>query len=364
MSRLTQLGHFLDNSIDQYDIIGAVKQEKQEVPPSQIASPNEGETNQEGSRVSTRALKEYFVLRHIKPIGLNPMILKAFEDVDRGDFIYPSTLQTVFPYSNTVIQLGEKGSSLSEPALLAKMIDLAQLTGREKVLDVGTGSGYMAAVLSRCSAEIHTIEYNERLVFSAAKRLDKLGFNTVHVHAGDGAKGVLAGAPYDAIFVTAGTREVPQTLFDQIKDGGVIVVPTVIGENAEISHIVRGVKYGNELHFSVFYQVKFHPLISDEHGGWSPQAAAKKRSYDIIFDDKQPKEFPKSLLVELTEKKKTAAGLEILEIFGMTLEYFTERMSERGWQKEAEQLILSPDYLHAFINVTRIMDESEKNKEK
>lgn len=339
-----------------------MKQEKQEVLPSQIASPNERETNQEGSRVSTSALREYFVLRHIKPIVVNPMILKAFEDVDRGDFIYPSTLQAVFPYSNTVIQLGEKGSSLSEPALLAKMIDLAQLTGREKVLDVGTGSGYMAAVLSRLSAEVHTIEYNERLASSAAKRLDKLGFDTVHVYVGDGAKGVLAGVPYDAIFVTAGTREVPQKLFDQIKDGGVIVVPTVIGENAEILHIVRGIKHGNELHLSVFYQVTFHPLVSDEHGGWSPQAAAKKRSYDIIFDDKQPKEFPKPQLVELTEEKKRAAGLEILEIFGMTLQDFINRMSERGWKKEEEQLILSPDYLHTFINATRIMDGSKENK--
>ena len=304
-------------------------------------------------------LREDFVRRCITPYVTSELVLNAFKAVDRGDF----TPFKDFPYDDNAILLGE-GSSLSQPSLVASMINLLNPNREERILDVGTGSGYTAAVLSWCAKEVHTIDYDQRVSEAAAQRLAKLGFDAVRIHTGDGAKGVVGYAPYDAILVTAGIVEIPQALFDQLKDGGRIIAPTIINKNPTQCtssqydlHVVYGIKQGNTLRLCVFYSVGFHKLTSDEHGGWSPQAIDKKRSYEIIFDDKTPKKLhpaePRAIgLYEENEDdtKHIEANLKLLESFGMTQEEFLSLWEQQGMEKPQARTLLS---LHpeSFENV-------------
>lgn len=301
--------------------------------------------SEEKPGITLEQLREDFVKRYIAPYARSESVLNAFKAVDRGDFAPSGN----FAYENNVIPLG-KGSSLSEPSLTAAMINLLNLTGEENVLDVGTGSGYTAAVLSKCAKEVHTIDYDEKLSETAAQRLEKLGFDAVKVHTGDGAMGVLDHAPYDAILVTVGVVEIPQALFDQLKERGRIVAPSTIEESSEGLYIVSGIKLGNTLRMSVFYPVAFHKLMSDEHGGWSPQVIAKERSYEIIFDDKNPKRLeyqvmPEELnLIEEGEEEDVEPTNEVLEILvksGITPEEFLVRMEQLGMKRREARLLLS-----------------------
>lgn len=280
--------------------------------------------------MSQEVLRKEFVQNYIAPYVTNDLVVNAFRAVDRGDFTPPG----YFPYSDNIVPLGEK-SSLSEPSLVAAMMDLLNLTGRERVLEVGTGSGYSAAVLSRCSSEVHTIEYDRQLSKAARKRLVALGFDNITVHTGDGAKGVPKYSPYDAVIASAGMREIPQALFDQLKDDGVVVAPTALEViNGGYLCIVRGIKQGKTLHISVYHPVLFHPLNTNEHGGWSFEATAKRKSYEVVFDDQEPKKFGPKRIIDvdcnspfgpIIEKgvaeeeniEPTEETLEVLRIFGI-----------------------------------------------
>lgn len=308
--------------------------------------------------MSQEVLREEFIQNYIAPYITNELVLNAFRTVDRGDFTPPG----IFPYSDNIVPLGKR-SSLSEPSLVAAMIDILNPTGRERVLEVGTGSGYSAAVLSRCASEVHTIEYDRQLSKAARRRLVALGFDNVTVHRGDGAQGVPKYSPYDAVIATAGMREIPQALFDQLKDDGVVVAPTIVEViNRDYLCIVRGVKQGNTLRLSVFYPVEFHSLISDAHGGWSPKAIAKRKSYEVVFDDKVPKKFkPKRSttedLVEETNIKPTEEAVEVLRSFGMTPEEFMKRLEQVGTNQQGPMLLtLHPEaHPEALTKVLKLM---------
>jgi protein-L-isoaspartate(D-aspartate) O-methyltransferase len=117
------------------------------------------------------------------------------------------------------------GQTISQPYIVALMTELLELTGDERVLEIGTGSGYQAAVLSRLTREVYTIEIREKLAEKARRTLEGLGYDNIQYRVGDGYAGWPEEAPFDAVIVTAAPEEVPQALIDQMKIGGRMVVP-------------------------------------------------------------------------------------------------------------------------------------------
>lgn len=127
-------------------------------------------------------------------------------------------------YSDSALPIGEK-QTISQPYMVALMTETLQLTGTEKVLEIGTGSGYQTAILAKLAARVYTIERIRSLALKARKALDSLGFLNVNLRIEDGTGGWEAEAPFDAILVTAGAPDVPQQLIDQLSTGGRLVIP-------------------------------------------------------------------------------------------------------------------------------------------
>jgi protein-L-isoaspartate(D-aspartate) O-methyltransferase len=165
-------------------------------------------------------------------------------------------------YADTPLPIGE-GQTISQPYIVAVMIDALKLEGGDKVLEIGTGSGYVAALLSKIAAEVFTVERIEPLAAAAAKRLKDLGYANVHVLHADGTRGWSEHAPYDAILVSAGAPEVPQSLKEQLDIGGRLVIP-VGDQTQELVRLARvsAHQYQEE---SLTY-VRFVPLVGEE--GW------------------------------------------------------------------------------------------------
>jgi protein-L-isoaspartate(D-aspartate) O-methyltransferase len=152
----------------------------------------------------------------------NTDILQVMRNTPRHLFV-PPALSTM-AYDDYPLPIGEE-QTISQPYIVALMTDLLDLKGNEKILEIGTGSGYQAAVISQLVDSVYTIEIVESLANTAKKRLDNLNYKNVVVKHGDGYKGWPSLAPFDAIIVTAAPEKVPQTLIDQLKIGGCIVIP-------------------------------------------------------------------------------------------------------------------------------------------
>lgn len=133
-------------------------------------------------------------------------------------------------YSDTPLPIGDK-QTISQPYMVALMTELLQLTGTEKVLEIGTGSGYQTAILARLADRIYTIERIRALALKARKALDALGLLNVNIKIDDGSRGWESEAPFNAILVTAGAPDIPQHLVDQLESGGRLVIP--IGDQWE-----------------------------------------------------------------------------------------------------------------------------------
>jgi protein-L-isoaspartate(D-aspartate) O-methyltransferase len=151
------------------------------------------------------------------------------------------------------------GQTISQPTIVAIMSDALELTGPERVLEIGTGSGYQAAVLSVLAREVYSIEIVEELGLAAKKRLEELGYRNVHVRVGDGYKGWPERAPFDRILLTAAPPEIPQALIDQLKEGGVLVAP--VGEEGQVQRLVRWTKREGKLAKEDLGAVRFVPMV-------------------------------------------------------------------------------------------------------
>lgn len=156
------------------------------------------------------------------------------------------------------------GQTISQPFTVAYMAQAAELRGGERILEVGTGSGYGAAVLSHLGAEVHTIERIPALVQRAAATLVRLRCSNVHVHLGDGSLGLAAEAPFDAIVVTAGAAHLPPAYPEQLADDGRIVIP--IGKCQSNQHLYRFRSQRGKLLIDDLGEFAFVPLIGEE--GW------------------------------------------------------------------------------------------------
>jgi len=169
------------------------------------------------------ALRRAMVADQLVARGIrDPGVLRAFGRVPRHEFVPPPLRSAA--YDDRALPIGE-GQTISQPYMVALMTELLRLRGDETVLEVGTGSGYQAAVLSALCRRVYTIERSEPLARRARETLDRLGCAKVEFITGDGSEGYPAGAPYGGIVVTAGCPEVPAPLTDQLAEGGRLVLP-------------------------------------------------------------------------------------------------------------------------------------------
>jgi len=183
-------------------------------------------------------------------------VLEAMATVPRERFV-PERLRRA-AYDDGALPI-EEGQTISQPFIVAEMAAAAQLTANSRVLEIGAGSGYGAAVLSRIAGEVWTIENHQRLADQASERLADLGYDNVRVLHGDGSRGVQAGAPYDAIVVTAAAPDVPSELVDQLVDGGCLIIP--VGPTGGIQHLRRIRKAGDASTDEDLGAVRFVPLV-------------------------------------------------------------------------------------------------------
>jgi protein-L-isoaspartate(D-aspartate) O-methyltransferase len=167
-------------------------------------------------------------------------------------------------YSDSPYPIGYE-QTISQPYIVAVMLNLLHLSGGERVLEVGTGSGYQAALLSLLAAEVHTVELIPALAEHAAKTLAGLAYQNVYVHVGDGSLGWPESAPYNGIVVSAAAPRVPTPLLDQLADEGVLVIP--VGRPRAYQQLEVWTKRGGELFCDSTLAVAFVPLRG-EHG-WS-----------------------------------------------------------------------------------------------
>ncbi len=153
---------------------------------------------------------------------LSEAVLTAMQSVDRTRFVPPGS--ELYAWENRPLAIGY-GQTISQPFIVALMTDLLDLKPEHRVLEIGTGSGYQAAVLAELVAEVYTIEIVPELAASAAARLDELGYSNVHVRTGDGWHGWPEAAPFDRVMVTAVGEEIPPKLLEQLAEGGRMVMP-------------------------------------------------------------------------------------------------------------------------------------------
>ncbi|MBP9561033.1 MAG: protein-L-isoaspartate(D-aspartate) O-methyltransferase, partial [Syntrophorhabdaceae bacterium] len=149
-------------------------------------------------------------------------VINAMLKVKRHLFVEPSLMDKA--YDDHPLPIGE-GQTISQPFIVALMTEALGLKGDEKVLEIGTGSGYQAAVLAEIAKEVYTIEVNKNIYDMASRRLKELGYDNIKVRHGDGYVGWKDYAPFDAIIVTAAARHIPPPLLEQLKDGGRLVIP-------------------------------------------------------------------------------------------------------------------------------------------
>jgi len=186
--------------------------------------------------------------------------LEAMRLVPREEFMTP--LQRSAAYDNIPLPIGH-GQTISQPIMVAIMTAALQLRGDEKVLEIGTGSGYQAAVLSLLAARVVTVERVPELANSAAERLSRLGYENVEVHAAGDTLGWPDDAPYDAIIVTAASPEVPRDLLAQLETGGRLVIPVGPRDVQELVRIVKTPGGAKRQHLGA---CRFVPLLGSS--GW------------------------------------------------------------------------------------------------
>lgn len=206
---------------------------------------------------------------HIARRGIHdPRLLQAFRDVPREAFV-PVEL-TEQAYDDEPLPIGE-GQTISQPYIVAAMIDALGLRGPERVLEVGTGSGYAAAILAHVAREVITIERHATLAALATERLRSLGLANVIVLCGDGTLGVPEHAPFDAIVVAAGAPAVPDALLSQLAPGGRLVLP--VGPTLAEQELVRVTREGSVFREESLGAVRFVPLVGAQ--GWPPRATPR-----------------------------------------------------------------------------------------
>jgi protein-L-isoaspartate(D-aspartate) O-methyltransferase len=208
----------------------------------------------DGEEAGFARAREEMVATQIAARGVrDEKTLAAMRSVPRHEFVPPAGRREA--YGDHPIPIGH-GQTISQPYIVAFMTEALSLHGGERVLEVGTGSGYQAAVVARIAAEVFSIEIVAPLAEESAERLRRLGFDNVHVRAGDGYLGWPEAAPFDAVIVTAAAPRIPEPLKEQLRDGGRLIVP--VGE--EWQELVLLTRHGERFEERRVLPVRFVPM--------------------------------------------------------------------------------------------------------
>jgi protein-L-isoaspartate(D-aspartate) O-methyltransferase len=230
-------------------------------------------TKQPGGNDALARDRAFMVARHLEARGIaDRSVLDAMGQVPREAFV--SEPLTEFAYEDSALPI-EAGQTISQPYIVARMIELAALKPGDKVLEVGAGSGYAAAVMSRIAGEVYAIERHEELATQARAREERLGYRNVEIICTDGTKGWPDGAPFDAIIVSAGGPKVPEALKRQLKIGGRLVIPVGRDIHQKLMLVRRAGEDTFEEEDHGF--VTFVPLIGEEGWGAPEKAKAETR---------------------------------------------------------------------------------------
>ena len=205
-------------------------------------------------------LRQEMVEQQIRKRGvLSDGVLAAMLAAARHEFVPAEFVDEA--YADKPLPIGE-GQTISQPYMVAVMAEALELSGTERVLEVGAGCGYQAAVLSLLAREVYTVESRVPLAVAAQERLARLGYANVHVHTGDGTLGLPELAPFDGIVVTAAAPEIPPPLVEQLGEGGRLVIPVGTASEQELLVVRRN---GEKTSSRVVNHCRFVPLVG-RHG--------------------------------------------------------------------------------------------------
>jgi protein-L-isoaspartate(D-aspartate) O-methyltransferase len=202
-----------------------------------------------------RMVEEQLLKRDI----FDPRVLQAMREVPRHRFINREYRHQA--YSDCPLPIGQS-QTISQPYIVALMTQMLRLRADDKVLEVGTGSGYQAAVLGHLAHEVHTVERHKRLASRADRLMNSLGITNVYVHVGDGTLGWPPDAPYDRILATAAAPKVPQPLLNQLAEGGCLILP--VGSRGG-QYLERWTRRAGDFHREQGAPVAFVPMLG-KHG--------------------------------------------------------------------------------------------------
>ncbi|MDU0353854.1 protein-L-isoaspartate(D-aspartate) O-methyltransferase [Paraglaciecola aquimarina] len=189
----------------------------------------------------------------------NTQVLAAIANIPR-EFFLPDALRHK-AYQNTALPIGQ-GQTISQPYIVARMTELLLESENEpqSILEIGTGSGYQTAVLAQLFANVYSVERIKTLQFQAKRRMNQLDLHNVKMKHGDGWQGWSSKGPYDAIIVTAAASSMPEKLYQQLNDGGRLIIP--VGESTQQLHCIT--RKGDEFESKIIEAVRFVPLVAGD----------------------------------------------------------------------------------------------------
>lgn len=183
-------------------------------------------------------------------------VLEAMEKIDRGAFVTGIFAERAYEDMPLPISCGQ---TISQPSVVGLMTQALEIDPRHKVLEVGTGSGYQAAVLSQLARRVYTVDRHKRLVDQAQAAFDKLGLTNITAFAADGTRGLPEQAPFDRILITAAAEDPPGPLLAELKTGGIMVVP--VGQSDAVQVLIKVTRTEAGFEYEELRQVRFVPLI-------------------------------------------------------------------------------------------------------
>lgn len=208
---------------------------------------------------SFQALRNHMVKNQIEARGItDKKVIEAFRNVERHRFVLPEFIR--YAYSDSPLPIDE-GQTISQPYIVAYMTEILNLKRTDKVLEIGTGSGYQAAILAELCDSVFTIEIFEKLAQKAGRVFEELGYDNIHAKTGDGYMGWQEFAPFDAVIVTCSPTKVPEPLKEQLAEGGRMIIP--VGESP-VQNLVLLKKRKGKLRQENVLPVRFVPMVDSE----------------------------------------------------------------------------------------------------
>ena len=207
--------------------------------------------------IDNATLKMQFLFSLRKAGIVDKKVLDAMERVDRKNFV--TSIFSEKAYDDTPLPIA-CGQTISQPTVVGLMTQALQVTSRDKVLEVGTGSGYQAAILSLLARRVYTVERHSLLVNNASKVFQKLNISNITTICADGGYGLEQQAPFDRIIVTAASDDPPAPLLSQLKTGGIMVIP--VGQSDNIQNLIKIAKTDGGYDYQDLQTVRFVPLVA------------------------------------------------------------------------------------------------------